>query len=395
MHPTIATLARVPLLRSVFLLNFILSLHYFLVVYINSSFVSAFFSKEKMGFLFTLGSVGALLAFLLAPLIIKKQGLHRFFLASIVVEAIAVAGMLSGKSAVGVLPFFLLHLVIVPFLPYCLDIFLEGAWKKEGDTGLLRGLHLTLTNIALIGSPLLLALILRDGTEFGGVYLLSLLLLIPAFFLSSARIKEKFHSSVHLVRKETLKRAILSHNDTAFAITAHFVLQFFYAWMVIYTPLYLSTVIGFDWSEIGLIFTIMLIPFAVFEIPVGEAADRWWGEKELMTIGFVIMAGSVFWIPFIKETSFLFWTLVLLATRIGASIVEITTESYFFKQIDEDDTDLISLFRMTRPLSLIVAPLVATFALTILSLSFGSSFFILSVIVALGVVASLSIKDSL
>jgi lipopolysaccharide export LptBFGC system permease protein LptF len=76
------------------------------------------------------------------------------------------------------------------------------------------------------------------------------------------------------------------------------------------------------------------------------------------------------------------WALVLFATRIGASIVEVSNESYFFKHVKENDTALISLIRIARPLSFIVAPL---FALPVIYFtSYSSSFYFLAFFVLLG-----------
>mgnify|MGYP003395127293 CR=1 FL=1 len=42
----------------------------------------------------------------------------------------------------------------------------------------------------------------------------------------------------------------------------------------------------------------------------------------------------------------------------GATFVEMTTESYFFKKMKDADADMIGVFRMTRPFSYIVGPLI-------------------------------------
>jgi Na+/melibiose symporter-like transporter len=60
-------------------------------------------------------------------------------------------------------------------------------------------------------------------------------------------------------------------------------LQLFYTFMVIYVPIYLTEVIGFSWSELGLILCIALIPFVLLDSPVGELADKKYGEKEFLS----------------------------------------------------------------------------------------------------------------
>jgi MFS family permease len=166
----------------------------------------------------------------------------------------------------------------------------------------------------------------------------------------------------------------------------------FYGFMVIYTPLYLEKYIGFAWSEIGIIFTIMLLPFVIFELPVGELADDKYGEKEFMTIGFAIMGLFTLVISFITVKSFWLWAIILFITRIGASLVEVSTESYFFKKVNKKRTDVVSLFRISRPLALVIAPVIATVAFGFIP--FKYIFIIVGSIMIVGTHYSLALRDT-
>jgi MFS family permease len=115
---------------------------------------------------------------------------------------------------------------------------------------------------------------------------------------------------------------------------------------------------------------------------VGILSDRKIGEKEFLITGLIIMFIATLFIPMINTPLFLTWALVLFATRIGASLVEVSSESYFFKQVKEEDTGLISLFRLTRPLAYVISPL---FALPVIYFfSYSVSFYFLSFFVLLG-----------
>ena len=107
-------------------------------------------------------------------------------------------------------------------------------------------------------------------------------------------------------------------------------------------PIYLNQYVGFTWDKIGIIFTIVLLPYMLFEFPLGKLADRWLGEKEFLIIGFVIMAGATGALTFITSTSIVVWTIALFMTRVGGSFTEIMSETYFFKQIDDGDVNIIS-----------------------------------------------------
>ena len=116
---------------------------------------------------------------------------------------------------------------------------------------------------------------------------------------------------------------------------------------------------GFDWSEIGTMFSIALLPFIIFQIPIGKIEDRRHDEKNVLIFGFLIMALTVALIPFITEKSFVLWTVTLFVSRIGASIVEVSTETYFFKRVKPTNAGYISLFRMTKSMPFVVVPIIA------------------------------------
>lgn len=139
-------------------------------------------------------------------------------------------------------------------------------------------------------------------------------------------------------------------------------------------------------------FTIMLLPFVLFEIPLGTLSDKFIGEKEIIIFGFIVSAGATAIIPFIGIPDFLVWTTVLFITRIGASFTEIGTESFFFKHVKGEDAGMISLFRATRPLAYVVAPAVATVTLSLTS--FGHAYLVLSAVVMCGALTALVLKDT-
>ena len=68
--------------------------------------------------------------------------------------------------------------------------------------------------------------------------------------------------------------------------------------------------------------------------------------------------------------------MVLFVSRIGASLVESASESYFFKHVKKEDAGLISLFRMVRPISYILVPLITIPRM--LFFSYSTSFYFLA-----------------
>ena len=86
------------------------------------------------------------------------------------------------------------------------------------------------------------------------------------------------------------------------------------------------------------------------------------------------------------------WMVAMFITRVGASFVEVTSESYFFKHAQGEDTDKMSLFRMARPISSIVVPLLGAVALSFTDMSF--SFVLLALLMVPGLLLTLFLKDT-
>ena len=152
--------------------------------------------------------------------------------------------------------------------------------------------------------------------------------------------------------------------------------------MVIYSPIYVTVIIGLSWPEIGVVFTIMLIPFVIFELPLGKIADKWLGEKEILTGGLLLLVLSTAFIPFIAVASVPLWATILFLTRSGAASVEIMKETYLFKNVNPDNAGIIGLARNNSPLAYLVAPIVATAWLAVFPFKF--LFLLLAAIMLIG-----------
>jgi MFS family permease len=65
------------------------------------------------------------------------------------------------------------------------------------------------------------------------------------------------------------------------------------------------------------------------------------------------------------QTSILILLLILILTRIGASLVEAMVEGHFFRRVSEEDTDTVGVFRMMRPIGALIAPLLGSLFLLV------------------------------
>jgi len=170
-----------------------------------------------------------------------------------------------------------------------------------------------------------------------------------------------------------------------------FILEFFYAIMIIFTPLYLLG-LGFSWIQIGTIFSIMLVPFVLIQYPIGILADKETGEKELIALSLFIMGFSTLAFYYIKSTDIFILGAILFMTRVGASLIEILRDSYFYKRIDSRDIDLIDFFRTSKSLAYILAAGVSSILLLKLPIDF--LFFFLAVVIFSGLYPTFKLKDN-
>ena len=368
--------------------SFFVTLHYALLLYINSSFLEKFFSEQQTSLIYTASAIITLCTLSVIPHLINRYRRYWVTLTLLVITAIAAFAMSISTNKFLLGGLFLAINTTAIVLRLLLDIYLEQ-FSRNADTGAVRGIELTVINIAIAISPFLAAYILA-GEHYERLYLVAALVLIPGIATVYTFLREVPH---HQFDERNVRKA-LSHiwqvTSLRTMFLANLLLEFFYAWMVIYMPVYLTRTIGFSWAEIGIIFSIMLLPFVFFELPLGAIADRTESESEILTLGFVIMALFTGSLVFLHSNNIYIWALILFMTRVGAAAVEIMSESHFFRNISVDDANLVGTFRDTRPLAFIAAPLLGS--VIIGSFGYNGIFLGLAALMLWGVRYGLAIK---
>ncbi len=397
------------MLYTLCLLGFISALHYSIPIYTNSSFLGTFFSEKNLGLLYSLSSLSIIIGLLLTHWMFRHFKTYSAVMTFILVQFFVTYGIalvtgtadvpgtsslingLVGTHApliIGIL--FVLNTILGTLIGFVIDIIVE-ANSTHATTGIVRGIFLTAFNFGWIVAPIIGTSLVGESNNYPLVYVASAIMLIPLAYILRKNFRH-FHDSryTELSVSKTL-RSILIHPDLRKIFGANIILNIFYAWMVIYTPIYLHTNLGFAWDDIGVILTFALLPFILFEIPLGKLADKKLGEKELMTLGFIITAGATMALPFIPSTVF-WWSTLLFITRVGASTAELMLEIYFFKKIALKDMTELSLYRTTRQIAFIVTPFIVGACLMFTDTA--SSFLILGFITLLATFLSMGIKDT-
>lgn len=377
-------------LKTIFIASFLFWCHMALVTYINSSLLEEYVGESLISTLFVLGSVLNIIWILSLPKLINKFGVVKISLSLIWIGSILSVLVGLSKTPSLLIPIFILFFSLSTAIVYALDILVERH-SDDSVTGNIRGAFLTINNFAMAMIPFFVG-ILTEKYGFTATYIIAGIVLFISGIIVAISQKGVVYKKTEVPNiaegfKSILKKPALKH-----IIIINFILQFFYAWMVIYTPLYLSKELGFDWSTIGLILSVMLIPFVLFQLPAGYIADKWLGEKEMLISALIIAGVATICFAVLPIKTVVAVAIALFCTRIGASITEVMCDSYFFKHIDETNTNIISFYRIMYPVSYIIGPVIAT--LILLKTNYTSLFIILGGVMIFSAFYALRIKDT-
>lgn len=369
---------------------FLFTLHATPSVYIMSSYLAQYIDATQIGFLYAVASFVTVCVFIYYRKVLRKFGNFRAVLWLMYGTLITLVLLIWAPTQEVVLGAFIANFVLTALFFMNMDIFLESE-TNDADTGGTRGLYLTSLNLAFVFGPFIASYFLTDD-EFWKVFVVGIVVLIPSLYLvhklSYFKDAEYEDVSIKVALKKLMKRP-----NVYFALQCGFVLRFFYSWMIIYSPLYLTQTVGFSIDETTLIIGVSVIPFILLEAILGKMADTSFGEKEILIIGMLIMAlstGLLFFLPLTQ--SLILWMGVLFVTRIGASMIEVMTETYVFKMIDSTDTSVMTFLRIIRPLAYVLGPILGSLVVYFLGMSW--LFLILAIYILLSMNYAFRLKDT-
>lgn len=375
--------------KIVYLAGFLFSIPLALTSYINSSALEAFMPPGKVGILYAVSALITIVTLLEVEKPLKRFGNRVFtfysslaFFVSLLVLAFSKNALLSSLA-------FILYFLSSNTIVATLDIFVEY-FSKNKSVGKFRGAYIAILSLAWVLSQTISGSIIAKSS-YSGIYIFSSVFMLLFAFL--------FHFYLRDFKDPKYKEVdawgtLVLYTKTAKlrnVYLANLILKFFFSWMIIYTPIYLHEVIGLGWDKIGLIFSVMLTPFAILPYPLGRLSDKI-GEKKMLALGFLVSATATALIPLIKGETIWLWALILFATRVGAATIETMSESYFFKVVDEENADAISFFRNTTAVSFLIGPMAATTAFLFIP-SFSYLFFILSAVLLCGISITMRLKE--
>lgn len=369
--------------------SFLMGFSQAVLVYVMSSYFALATGTENVGIFYAVSYIVFLVILLNLHKVVRTLGKSNVFYFALLAKIIVIVGLIfHDPSKVGVL--LLMTYIILGHIEWvALDIIVES-FSVDRESGRIRGLHLTILNLGFLFGPFVSTFIL-DRMGFHGVFVFSLIFNAFVFIFALIGFRNVNHRFEQKLKVLDILKKALARKNVMRVYYVSFVLEFFFALMIIYTPIYLRD-LGYSWENIGWIFTAMLIPFVLVQFPMGMLADKKTGEKEFLIFSLLIMGASTIAIYFMGTSTLFMWALMLFATRIGAALIEILRDSYFYKRIDGHDVDLINFFRTSLPVAYICAATLSSFVFIFLPVKFA--FILTGLVVFSALIPAFKLQDN-
>lgn len=377
-------------IRLITFLGFLFGFSVAIIGYLSSMYFKEALGTDNVGFLFTISFIVILLVLLNLHKLLMRIGRGRTLMIALTLQIVVIFTLvLANVSLLGVV-LMMIYYVLYAVVWVMFDIVLE-AYSTDGESGRIRGLFLSVMGLGILCAPLYATNVL-DNFGFPALFLTSLLLYMIMFIIVLTTLNhiQGHVKHRHIPIMQTLRK-VLHQPGLRNIYLLSLVLRYFYATMTIFMPLYLLN-LGFSLPQIGWMFTIMLLPFILFEYPVGVLADKKFGEKGILVIGLIVMALASAIIVMADSTSFYVWTAILFFSRIGAALVEPMQDAYFYRQIDGSNVALINFFRSSRAVAYIASTGIATVVTYFYGLE--SVFIAMLIVVVAGIIPAVTLKDS-
>jgi len=375
----------------VYLLGFILAVSTALPAYIQSNFLDQFVSIKLVSLFFIIANTITIIVITFFPKLIESFTNHFVTKIIAVIYFVSLLGLVLARDPLTAFLSISLFIISSNLVWINMDIMLEGI-SSDQRTGRIRTTYLTFANIGWMIAPSISSYLVKLGG-----YSLSFLIsaaVVVIFFIVFIFYGHRQNNKIDYSQGKFFKSFVKLWHDKnlrgVFYIA--FLLNLFYSCAVVYIPIYLHQTLGMSWGILGIIFSIMLVPFILIEMPAGYLADKYIGEKEMMTLGISILAVSLFLFFYINTPTVWLWVSVLFLSRIGAALIESMRETYFFKMVDVEDVGYINIFRTTGPLGYIIGPALTMLILLFLPLHY--IFLIIGIIVLSGFIFIYSMEDT-
>ena len=249
---------------------------------------------------------------------------------------------------------FILHHILTPYILFNLDKLFED-YTHIQDRGKGRGIYSTVWNTPFVVVPLLLSGLTTDTLSITYAVAFSLLLPFLLFLYSYIQnpVDENEPVAVNPVPLRLKIKNFWADKLDRNSFITQSTLHLYYGTTGILLPIYLHQYYNFEWNHIGILLAVITTPFVLVQIPFGKLEDRTHNDKQIFIWGIFIaicftIAAALVPQGLEIEASFLLLTTLLFISRVGCSMIEISSESMFYKHVTERDEFALLAFRAGR-----------------------------------------------
>lgn len=371
------------------LISFLFGFSQALLMYVLSDYFRQALGSDNVGVFYFISYSIILICLLNLHKFINKFGKLTMFFLFFFIQICLVAFLIFVQPSLIGIVLLMMYIVAINLTLVTLDTVVES-YSEDKKSGRIRGLHLTILNAGILLGPFLSTRLLSNF-GFDGLFFVAMVINMVIFMIGLIKLRGSNYKFQQKLTVADLAKKILINRDVMKIYSIAFILEFFYALMIVYTPLYLLDK-GLSWNQIGVIFTIMLLPFVVLQYFVGRLADKKFGEKEMLIGGLIIMGLSAGALFFVTSSAVWIWGCILFLTRVGAAIIEVLRDSYFYKKIDGRDVDIISFFRTAVSVGYISATAISALLLIVFPVRY--IFLLIAVVVLLGLYPAFKLVDN-
>jgi len=377
-------------ITAVYLATLFYAFHYALPLYSESSYLETLVPDFAIGIIYSIAALISLGLTLKIGSFLNRWSNRRVLMGTAFLEAVSLVILAYSTSLTVSIIFFILHIVLLGAMYVGLNILVESVSEKE-NVGKIRGVYLTILNLGILTGPFFAAQLVGSG--FALLFISAALCIVPMIYILYKHL-DHLHEPRYIAPDLLESLARLKHfKDIRRIVFVQYILEFFWIIMIVYGPLYLiqNNILDLK-TYLGVVIPIILIPFILLPYPLGRLADHKLGEKELLIFGILLMILGTTIFALLDTPLLITYIFALFVARLGASMVEEMSSSYFYKQVDHSQADLISIFTNTRNLALISGPLIGSVVLYTFSLQVV--FFVLVGILVLSLAPIFKLHDT-
>lgn len=377
-------------ITAVYIITLFYGFYYALPLYSESSYLKSILPLAWIGVIYSTAAIVSFLFTIKIGGFLNKWSNRGVLIGVALLEIVSLLILAYSTSVAMSIVFFIIHIVLLNILYISLNILVESLSKNE-DTGKVRGAYLTILNFGILTGPFLASQIIGSG--FTILFTSAAICLVPMIYITYKHLGH-LHESRYLAPDfiQSFKRLRGFVNVRRIVFT-QYILELFWIIMIVYGPIYLiqNNILNLQ-TYLGVVVPIILIPFVILPYPLGRLADSKLGEKELLISGIFLMILGTTIFALLNIHPLAFYIFALFIARLGASMVEEMASSYFYKQIDHSQADLISFFTNTKNIALISGPLIGS--IIVYSISLQAVFLTLVGILVLSLIPIFKLHDT-